>query len=161
MQQVLAFSLGFQVKAVGLAGIRIERTHVQQPAHAAGKRRGQHFSRQLDMGTLEACTLFPAFVENADQVDDGIAGGQVFNQHVAVVNVCLDEGDVGIHDERAVALTASGENTYLVTVMCQAVDQVLANEAGAAKDANCFVAHVWFLPVCVNAADKCQRSISL
>jgi hypothetical protein len=45
-------------------------------------------------------------------------------------------------------------------VGCQPVDQVLADEAGATEDANCFMVHVCFLPGKIRCLqEKCQGSI--
>jgi hypothetical protein len=93
------------------------------------------------MRTPETFTLLSAFVENADQVDGGITGGEVFSQYVRVEDVTLDQGNAGINNERTMTFTTPRQDAYPVAMLCQPVDQVPADEAGTAQDANCFVTH--------------------
>ena len=58
------------------------------------------------------------------------------------MHVGFHQGDVRIDDQCPMAFTPACQHAYPVTVLCQAVYQVLANKAGATRYTDCFMVHM-------------------
>jgi hypothetical protein len=74
-------------------GIRVERAHVQQSPDAVLAAGQRDLVGKGDMRGTEV--VLAGFVEDGDQVDDGVASLDYFSQHLGIVNVRINDLDRG------------------------------------------------------------------
>ena len=91
--------------------------------------------------TASESVLFPSLVEDADQVDHGVAIGEHGLQGLGIQSAGLDQCHVGQHLKRLMPLRMTADNTAGVTLKRQLGDQMLAHKAGAPENTDIFYFH--------------------
>ena len=88
------------------------------------------------MGALEAAAVVAGLVEDADQVDGGIAAGEHAIEHGLIVHIGFDQLH-GRNDEQvALALAAPRRDADPPAVTGQPAGEMAADEAAATEDAD-------------------------
>jgi hypothetical protein len=95
-----------------------------------------YLSAQIDVYVAEAAVIPATLVQDTDQVDDDVSVQEVPLQAGLVMDICLDEGHQGIDGQGPVALASPGQYTQPVSIGREAVDQMAADEAGTAENAD-------------------------
>ena len=75
---------------------------MQQPLHAGRPTSADDFCGQLGMNVPKPGATSTAFIENADQVDDGLEAAEVRRELACVVHIGIDQIDVRQHQQVAV-----------------------------------------------------------
>ncbi len=146
MQQVLALALGAQVQARTGRLVRAERAQVQQPVDAG---RVAGLDQALDEIDVEAAEVaLAALVQDSDQVDDDPLIGAQAAEILGVDDLRLEQADVRMDQQRAVAVRATARHRDLPAAVGEREREPLADEAAAADQENVSrLAHTaFFLP---------------
>jgi len=102
---------------------RAERAHVQQALHAGGAAGGNHRQRQLDVRAREIA------MQDADEVDERVLPAYQALEHIAPVDVRLDDVDRGQQDEMLGALAAPRRHRDLDAAPHELGDEMAAYKA--------------------------------
>ena len=116
-----------------MAAAGIERTHLQQPAYARELAGRDHQLHQLHVRTAESAAVVAGLIEDADQVDHGVGTGERGAQHVGIVDIDLPQFDARWQQALCARRKIAAEQGDAVAVAQQALQQVPADEAGAAE----------------------------
>ncbi len=93
------------------------------------------------MRALEAGAAVAAFIENTDEIDDGIAAAELAREHRWVVDVSLDQLHTGQDEQVAVPLASASGDAQVVAGGREPRGQAAADETGATEDANAVPRH--------------------
>ncbi len=142
LERRLAVALGTQIHRRPF-GIGPERAHVYHAAHALLRAGGGDAARQIDMraGEVGAVGLAAPALQNAHEVDHGVAPGHQFGQLGVIMHIDLDHIDQRQLHQMTGALTAAGGHGDEMIGQRQGVDQAAANETAAADDENVLLLH--------------------
>lgn len=129
-------ALGAQILAGRVLHVGIKRAHLQETTDPAGLGGRQGFLRQFHVRGAKARAIAAAFVEDPDQVDDRILAREEALQRGRVVGAALDQINLRIYQQVAVAVGAPRQHAHADTAIDQAADDLMADKAGAAEQAD-------------------------
>ena len=132
--QSFGLAFGAQVVTRAALGIGIECAHVQQPRHARLRHRVQQPRGEFDVRTAKSGAAKAALVEDPTNIDDGIGAVDAAAKEVRVVDVADRELDARQRHQIESVASGTRQHAQLVAGAGEAIDQLLADEAGAAGD---------------------------
>ena len=142
MQQVFGPALAPEVMAGAVYGIGVQGAHLQDPPDPVRLAGGNEVFRESHMRAQKPRAVIAFFVEDADQVDNRVAAGQVLPQALGVMHIGLYQVEPRQQDQICpVVFTIAGQHPLRVARFRQAVAEGAAHKAGPAEHGDALNQH--------------------
>jgi hypothetical protein len=125
--------LAARLEVVAVAAAGVERAHLQQPRHARELAGGDDELGQRHVGAVEAAAVVARFVEDADEVDDGVGTGEARLQQFGVVDVAGHHAGAGRQQAHEMRMRIAREHGELVAFLRESCEEDAADETGGAE----------------------------
>ena len=132
--EVNGYVLNLTILAGSLFSVGMQCAHMQQLGYPGGLGGIQGLAHQFYMGAVEASGT--GLVEDAYQIDDGIAVGKMHRQGLGVEDIAAIEANAWQHLHLPVTMGMAAEDTTFDTPGSEAGSKMAADKTGSSQDAD-------------------------